>query len=271
MTLTFAITSLLSYSRGLASEGIGLLVAGMFGTGNGTTSYSENIGAMSLTRVGSRVVIQCGAISAIVIACFGKVMAVIASLPTAMAGGVYCVMFALIAAVGLSSLQHINLNSERNLFVIGFSLFNALSIAGPSGYFATQTGNPFGSTNLAEIAYSLFSSPILVVLMLSIFLDNTIPGTRKERGLLIWARVGKADVNNDPEYVKAYSLPLCFAKLFRNCSYLEYGGRGEFPEPPANGYQSGKGDVGELCCPCVFSRVSTVQHDAEDKDCDEVE
>jgi nucleobase transporter 1/2 len=37
-------------SRGLAGEGIGIVLAGLFGTGNGTTSYSENIGAMSLTR-----------------------------------------------------------------------------------------------------------------------------------------------------------------------------------------------------------------------------
>ena len=241
----------------------------MFGTGNGTTSYSENIGAMSLTRVGSRVVIQCGAIIAIILACFGKIMAVIASIPTAMAGGVYCVLFALIAAVGLSSLQHINLNSERNLFVIGFSLFNALSIAGPSGYFSSQDGkNPFGSSNLGEIAYSLFSSPIVVVLMLSMFLDNTIPGTRKERGLLVWSRVSAADVNNDPEYVKAYSLPLCFAKLFRNCSYLEYGGRGEFPDPPVDGYRSGRGDVGELFCPCMFPRVGTLEEEGNDNNDD---
>jgi nucleobase transporter 1/2 len=37
-------------SRGLAGEGIGVVLAGVFGTANGTTSYSENIGAMSLTR-----------------------------------------------------------------------------------------------------------------------------------------------------------------------------------------------------------------------------
>ena len=49
-------------NRGITFEGIGCLIAGIFGTGNGTTSYSENIGAIGLTRVGSRRVIQCGGI-----------------------------------------------------------------------------------------------------------------------------------------------------------------------------------------------------------------
>jgi solute carrier family 23 (nucleobase transporter), member 1 len=174
------------------------MVSGIMGSGAGTTSYSENIGAMALTRVGSRVVVQVGAVAAIVIACSGKLIAVVASLPTAMAGGAYCVLFALIAAIGLSNLQYINLNSERNLFIVGFSIFNSMSIAGPAGYFKSQPSNPFGSSNMADIALSVFSSPILVVLMLSMFLDNTIRGTRKERGLLIWARMRDADVNNDP-------------------------------------------------------------------------
>jgi solute carrier family 23 (nucleobase transporter), member 1 len=45
-------------SRGLGSEGIGVILAGLIGTSNATTSYSENIGAISITGVGSRVVVQ---------------------------------------------------------------------------------------------------------------------------------------------------------------------------------------------------------------------
>lgn len=57
-----------------------------------------------------------------------------------------------------------------------------------------------------------------------------------------------ADVNNDPEYVEVYSLPLFFANLFKNFSYLEYPALGRMPDPPANGYQPGRADLGELCC-----------------------
>ena len=38
-------------SRGIGMEGIGCLLTGAFGTGNGTTSYSENIGAIGITKV----------------------------------------------------------------------------------------------------------------------------------------------------------------------------------------------------------------------------
>lgn len=38
-------------NRGIAMEGVGGMLAGIWGTGNGTTSYSENIGAIGLTKV----------------------------------------------------------------------------------------------------------------------------------------------------------------------------------------------------------------------------
>ena len=39
-------------NRGIGTEGLGCIIAGMFGSGNGTTSYSENIGAIGITKVG---------------------------------------------------------------------------------------------------------------------------------------------------------------------------------------------------------------------------
>jgi len=63
-------------SRGLGCEGIGLIISGLVGTGNGTTSYSENIGAIAVTGVGSRVVVQCGALVMIIISCIAKVGAI---------------------------------------------------------------------------------------------------------------------------------------------------------------------------------------------------
>uniref|UniRef100_A0A674INI3 Solute carrier family 23 member 1-like n=1 Tax=Terrapene triunguis TaxID=2587831 RepID=A0A674INI3_9SAUR len=38
-------------NRGIGVEGIGCLLAGAWGTGNGTTSYSENVGALGITRL----------------------------------------------------------------------------------------------------------------------------------------------------------------------------------------------------------------------------
>ena len=38
-------------NRGIGMEGIGCLLTGSFGSGNGTTSYSQNIGAIGITKV----------------------------------------------------------------------------------------------------------------------------------------------------------------------------------------------------------------------------
>ena len=192
----------------------------------------------------------------------------LATMPHAMASGLYCIVFAMIVSVGLSNLKHIDLDNQRNLFILGFSIFNSLSVAGPGGYFGTVEGNPFGTSNGAAIALSLFSSPMIIAFMTSIILDNTANGaTREERGLTVWEKASEADINNDPEYIRVYSLPLFFAKIFRNCSYLEYTSRGKLPDPPANGkYQASKGDVGELCCPCFEGNDSDENDENNDAD-----
>ena len=38
-------------NRGIGTEGVGCIIAGLCGSGNGTTSYSENIGAIGITKV----------------------------------------------------------------------------------------------------------------------------------------------------------------------------------------------------------------------------
>ena len=62
----------------------------------------------------------------IIIGMLNKVGALFSTIPTPIVGGVLCIMFGMITAVGLSNLQFVDLNSTRNLFVIGFSLFFAL-------------------------------------------------------------------------------------------------------------------------------------------------
>ena len=86
-------------NRGITFEGIGCLVAGIFGTGNGTTSYSENIGAIGLTRVGSRRVVQAGAVIMILLGMVSKFGALFTTIPQPIVGGVYCAMFGMITAV----------------------------------------------------------------------------------------------------------------------------------------------------------------------------
>jgi nucleobase transporter 1/2 len=173
-------------NRGIMFEGIGCLVAGIFGSGNGTTSYSENIGAIGLTRVGSRRVVQAGALIMIVLGCVAKFGALFTTIPQPIVGGMYCAMFGMIAAVGLSNLQFVNLNSARNLFILGFAFFMGLSVP---EYF---NANPldFGSDLawLANICNTLGKTGMAVGAFSALFLDNTIAGTDEERGLTAWGK-----------------------------------------------------------------------------------
>jgi len=176
-------------NRGIGMEGVGCMVAGMFGTGNGTTSYSENIGAIGLTRVGSRRVVQTGALIMILLAVVGKFGALFTTIPDPIVGGMYCAMFGMIAAVGLSNLQFVDLNSTRNLFIIGFSFFMGLSVP---EYFAVKANQfAFEPLWLANIFNTLFKTGMAVGALSALILDNTIPGTPEERGLTAWSKGGK--------------------------------------------------------------------------------
>jgi nucleobase transporter 1/2 len=171
-------------NRGITFEGIGCLVAGLFGTGNGTTSYSENIGAIGLTRVGSRRVVQAGAVIMILLGTVSKFGALFTTIPQPIVGGMYCAMFGMITAVGLSNLQFVDLNSARNLFILGFAFFMGLSIP---EYFA-QHPIQFESVWLANILNTLGSTGMAVGAFTALILDNTIPGTDEERGLTAWGK-----------------------------------------------------------------------------------
>ena len=171
-------------NRGITFEGSGCFIAGIFGTGNGTTSYSENIGAIGLTRVGSRRVVQAGAIIMIMMGTVSKFGALFTTIPSPIVGGMYCAMFGMITAVGLSNLQFVDLNSTRNLFILGFAFFMGLSVP---EYFASHP-LILEPEWLANIINTLGSTGMAVGAFIALLLDNTVPGTDEERGLTAWGR-----------------------------------------------------------------------------------
>ena len=58
----------------------------------------------------------------------GKVGALLASIPLALAASILCFMWALTAALGLSTLQYSQSASFRNITIVGVSLFLGMSI-----------------------------------------------------------------------------------------------------------------------------------------------
>ncbi|MCF7943814.1 MAG: purine/pyrimidine permease [Spirochaetia bacterium] len=175
-------------SRGLGAEGLGCLIASIFQTANGTTSYSENIGSIGLTHVASRRVIKAGAVLMLILPMFGKFGAVLSTLPEPVVGAMFVAMFGLIAAVGISNLQFVNMNNSRNLFIIGIAFFSGLSFPAHFGAapISWVDSGMFIQT-LGSILQTILTTGMAVTAIVAILLDNLLPGaTKAERGLEYW-------------------------------------------------------------------------------------
>jgi nucleobase transporter 1/2 len=183
-------------SRGLGAEGLGCLIAGILQTCNGTTSYSENIGSIGLTRVASRRVVRCGAAVMLVIPIVAKFGAILATLPKPVVGAMFVGLFGMIASVGLSNLQIVNLNNSRNLFIIGISFFAGLSVPYHFSPMLSASAVPIdwsaGGTFIkviGDILQAILTTGMAVTAILGMILDNILPGaSRAERGLEVWEK-----------------------------------------------------------------------------------
>uniref|UniRef100_A0A452J3K9 Uncharacterized protein n=1 Tax=Gopherus agassizii TaxID=38772 RepID=A0A452J3K9_9SAUR len=162
-------------NRGIFTEGISCIIAGLLGTGNGSTSSSPNIGVLGITKVGSRRVVQYGAGIMLVLGTIGKFTALFASLPDPILGGMFCTLFGMITAVGLSNLQFVDMNSSRNLFILGFAMFFGLTLPNylDSRPNAINTGVP----EVDQILTVLLTTEMFVGGGIAFILDNTIPAT----------------------------------------------------------------------------------------------
>src|SRR5690625_280984 len=104
--------------RSLLGDGIATMLASLIG-GPPNTTYGENIGVLSITRVFSVFVIGGAAILAIIFGFTSLITATISSIPQAVMGGVSILLFGIIASNGLRMLidQQIDLNEKRNLII----------------------------------------------------------------------------------------------------------------------------------------------------------
>uniref|UniRef100_A0A3B4G1U3 Solute carrier family 23 member 2-like n=1 Tax=Pundamilia nyererei TaxID=303518 RepID=A0A3B4G1U3_9CICH len=197
-------------NRGIAVEGIGCILAALWGTGNGTTSYSQNIAALGITKVGSRLVLQTTGILMIILGIFGKFGAIFITIPDPVIGGMFLIMFGMIAAVGISNLQYVDLNSSRNLVILGFSTFSGLVL--PT-WFQSNPGIIDTIKELDQLIVVLFTTHMFIGGFFGFILDNTIP-TDKERGIKSWQdKVQDGSKNMHDQ--SCYDIPFCNKVLKR--------------------------------------------------------
>lgn len=105
--------------QSLAGDGVATVISGFLG-GPPTTTYAENIGVMSVTRVYATQVFWYAAAFALVVGGFcPKLAALISSIPTPVMGGVSLLLFGLIASNGLRMLvtNKVDFDDNRNLMI----------------------------------------------------------------------------------------------------------------------------------------------------------
>jgi NCS2 family nucleobase:cation symporter-2 len=152
-------------ARGLATDGLSALLAG-FMNSFPDTACAENVGLIAMTRVRSRwVVTVCGA-ALIILGLVPKVGTVVADLPGPVIGGAATVMFALVTAIGIKTLNKTSFDGNHNLLIVAVALsFGLIPVIQPSFYMHFPQ-------NFQVIFGSSITSTVIVVFVLNLVFNH---------------------------------------------------------------------------------------------------
>lgn len=141
--------------RSFIGNGVSTMLSAFVGSTPNTT-YGENIGVLAITRVYSTWIIGGAAVIAIILAFFGKVSALISTIPTPVMGGISLLLFGMIAVSGLRTLVEakVDYSLSRNLILTAVVL-----IVGLSGV----------SIQIGEVPLQGMGLATIVAMILSIF------------------------------------------------------------------------------------------------------
>ncbi|MBE7049327.1 MAG: uracil-xanthine permease [Ruminococcaceae bacterium] len=146
--------------RTLLGDGIGSIVGSIFG-GCPNTTYGESVGCVAITKNASVITIFTTAIIAIVASFIAPFVTFLATIPSCVMGGVCITLYGFIAVSGLKMLQNVDLNNNKNLFVVSVILITGI------GGMALQ----IGAVKLTSIACALILG-VIVNLMVSKSIDQ---------------------------------------------------------------------------------------------------
>ncbi|XP_022311362.1 solute carrier family 23 member 2-like isoform X1 [Crassostrea virginica] len=206
-------------NRGIATEGFASIISGMVGAGHPTTSYSGNIGAIGITKVASRRVFQVAGVILLLSGVIGKFGAVLTLIPDPIIGGTLTVVFGMVGAVGISVLQFMDMSSTRNLTILAISMILGLMI--PQWLLSHPGSINTGSEDLDQVLEVLLTTAMFVGGVLGFILDNTVPGSKEERGILKWR--GKFEDSSERTRKRVqYNMPFVtkIIKKIRCCVYF---------------------------------------------------
>lgn len=153
----------------IAVDGLGSLIGNIF-SGFSLTSFSQNIGVIGITGVGSRHVVRFGGAILIVMALFPKFAALIVAMPAPVLGGAGIVMFGSVVATGVDQLSATRLD-RRSLIIFS----TAISIGLGFGFAGDEA-----LANFPPALQIILHSGIVVGAIIAIFLNLVLPETKAD-------------------------------------------------------------------------------------------
>lgn len=111
--------------RTLLGDGVGSMVGAFFG-GCPNTTYGESVACVAITKNASVLTIIGAAIECILISFFTPFVTFISTIPACVMGGVCMALYGFIAVSGLKMVQKIDLDHNKNLFVISSILISGI-------------------------------------------------------------------------------------------------------------------------------------------------
>ncbi|WP_255434116.1 nucleobase:cation symporter-2 family protein [Aquitalea sp. USM4] len=151
--------------RGLRVDAVGTLFGGMFNTFP-HTSFSQNIGLVSITGVSSRWVCVMSGFILIAFGLVPKMSIVVASIPPFVLGGAGIVMFGMVLATGIKVLSRVDFQNRYNLYIVAISL--------GMGMIPTVAKDFFGQmpTGMAPLLHSGILLASLTAVILNAFFNG---------------------------------------------------------------------------------------------------
>ncbi|KAJ6665534.1 hypothetical protein lerEdw1_003375 [Lerista edwardsae] len=208
-------------NRGLWAEGLGSLLSAVLGSVSGTASSMPNACASSLTQATSFRSVWISALACVLLGLSPRLTGLFATIPLAVHGGILGMTYSVAVGTGISYFQYTNIDSGRNIFIVGFTMFMGLLV--PRWLLTTPGSLATGFVPVDLFLISVLMIPSFITGLLSFFLENTVSGTLQERGLLhhLLARnpdAGENLLHQSRRTSQRYELPL----LLRKCLPLQW-------------------------------------------------
>jgi NCS2 family nucleobase:cation symporter-2 len=150
-------------SGGTYADGLGSAVAGIFG-GLPNTSFSQNVGLISMTGVMSRGVVTISGIFLIICGFIPKIGAIISAMPISVLGGGVILMFGMVVSAGINMLSDVQW-SRRNMVILATSLSVGLGLQAV----------PKSMQHLPDSLEMLMVSGLLPVAVLAVVMNALLP------------------------------------------------------------------------------------------------